>query len=675
SVFAGTISGSGALRQAGSGTTVLTADNTYGGGTTITVGTLQLGNGGTSGSITGDVTNNGRLAFNRSDAVDFAGAISGSGGVSQLGGGTTTLSGANSYTGGTLISAGKLIGSAGSFGAGAIVDNAALEIRQATDATFANAISGNGSFTKSGAGALNLTGDSSAFTGSTLVKSGTLAVNGSLGGALTMASGTTLKGNGTVGTTVVQSGATVAPGNSIGTLHVAGDLTLAAGSTYQVEAAVDGRSDLIRATGAIHLQGGSLAVLADGNWNPTTTYTILNAGAGVNGSFGGITTNFAFLDPTLTYSAQDVVLSLKRNDTTFESVGNTPNESQAGGAVDASGSGALYNAVVKLDAVTARSAFAQLGGELHASLKSMAIEDSRYVRDAGLDHARRSLGGVATGTDTASKDGVWAYAFGARGDIRGDGNASKIDGSTSGLLIGGDTKVGDDWRVGLMAGYSSGSADLDARASSASSDSWHLGVYGGRQWGALGLRLGASYSDSSIDTRRAVVFGNFADLPTASYKAQTAQLFGELGWRIDAGAVAVEPFAGLAYVNLHTDDFSERGGFAALHGAGDSTDIGYSTLGVRATTDVELGGAKMTLRGMLGWRHAIGSTSQYASMALASQSAFVVAGVPIAKDAAVVEAGLDFSLRKDLTLGVSYLGQAGSGVTDNGVKATLLWKF
>ena len=242
-------------------------------------------------------------------------------------------------------------------------------------------------------------------------------------------------------------------------------------------------------------------------------------------------------------------------------------------------------------------------------------------------------------------------------------------------MIGGDTRIGDDWRVGLMGGYSSGSADLDARASSASSDSWHLGVYGGRQWGALGLRLGASYSDSSIDTRRAVVFGNFADLPTASYKAQTAQLFGELGWRIDAGAAAVEPFAGLAYVNLHTDDFNERGGFAALHGAGGSTDIGYSTLGVRATGDVELGGAKMTLRGMLGWRHAIGSTSQYASMALASQSAFIVAGVPIAKDAAVVEAGVDFALRKDLTLGVSYLGQAGSGVTDNGVKATLLWKF
>ena len=89
--FAGVISGSGAVSQIGSGTTILTGDNTYAGGTTIAAGTLQLGNGGATGSILGNVVDNGTLAFDRSDAVTFAGAISGTGAVSQIGTGSTTL--------------------------------------------------------------------------------------------------------------------------------------------------------------------------------------------------------------------------------------------------------------------------------------------------------------------------------------------------------------------------------------------------------------------------------------------------------------------------------------------------------------------------------------------------------------------------------------------------------
>lgn len=85
------LTGAGNLIKAGAGTLTLTGENTYTGGTTIAAGTLQLGDGGTSGGILGDVSNNGVLAFNRSDAVTFAGTITGTGGVSQIGTGTTTL--------------------------------------------------------------------------------------------------------------------------------------------------------------------------------------------------------------------------------------------------------------------------------------------------------------------------------------------------------------------------------------------------------------------------------------------------------------------------------------------------------------------------------------------------------------------------------------------------------
>jgi outer membrane autotransporter protein len=107
-IFAGVISGSGVVRQEGTGTTVLTGASTYTGGTTIGQGTLQLGNGGTTGSILGNVANAGTLAFNRSDTVTFAGVISGTGGVRQDGSGVTILSGANTYSGPTSVNAGIL---------------------------------------------------------------------------------------------------------------------------------------------------------------------------------------------------------------------------------------------------------------------------------------------------------------------------------------------------------------------------------------------------------------------------------------------------------------------------------------------------------------------------------------------------------------------------------------
>ena len=72
----------------GAGTLTLAGTNSYSGGTTIAAGTLQLGNGGTTGSVLGNVLNNGTLAFNRSNDYQFDGAISGTGAVQQSGAGT-----------------------------------------------------------------------------------------------------------------------------------------------------------------------------------------------------------------------------------------------------------------------------------------------------------------------------------------------------------------------------------------------------------------------------------------------------------------------------------------------------------------------------------------------------------------------------------------------------------
>lgn len=101
---------SGVLVKSGSGTLALSGANTYTGGTTVNAGTLQIGNGGTTGSITGNVAVSGgaKLAFKRSNNLSFGGVISGAGGVAQVGTGVLTLSGTNTYAGGTTIGAGTL---------------------------------------------------------------------------------------------------------------------------------------------------------------------------------------------------------------------------------------------------------------------------------------------------------------------------------------------------------------------------------------------------------------------------------------------------------------------------------------------------------------------------------------------------------------------------------------
>ena len=92
------------LQQLGNSTLILTGANTYSGGTTISAGTLQIGNGGGTGSIAGAVADNGTLAFDRGNNINFSGLISGSGQVQQIGTGILLLSGANTYSGGTLVS-------------------------------------------------------------------------------------------------------------------------------------------------------------------------------------------------------------------------------------------------------------------------------------------------------------------------------------------------------------------------------------------------------------------------------------------------------------------------------------------------------------------------------------------------------------------------------------------
>jgi len=684
--LSGGISGTGSLTKSGAGTLSLTGTNSYTGGTTISAGTLQVGNGGTTGSLSGNVTNNSALIFNRSDALSYGGNITGTGTLTKSGAGTLTLTGTNSYTGGTTISVGALqVGNGGTTGSlsGDVTNTSALIFNRSNALSYGGDISGTGSLTKSGAGTLTLTGTNT-HTGGTTISGGMLTVNGSTG-AITL-NGGTLGGSGTVGNVTANSGSTIAPGNSIGTLNVAGNTSFAAGSTYAVEVDSAGNADKIAATGTATIDSGATVSVSaengtdDGSSHAvSTTYTILTANTGVTGTFGSVSENFAFLDASLSYDASNVYLKLWRNNFTFASSATTANQRATADALDTLGSGnTVYDAVSVLSAANARAAFDSLSGEIYASANGLLMRNTHFSRDAIVQRMRATFDGGAAGDRSQTGNGVaaWGRTYGNWGQADADGNAAQVTHSTGGVFLGADAELPGDWRAGLLAGYGASEFDSDARASSASVNTYHLGGYAGGRFGNLGVRLGSTVAWHDLATARNVKVGSFSDTLSADYSAATAQVSGELGYLLDSGFARFEPFAGAALVYQHSNGFRESGGAAGLSVGSASQTLGITTLGVRAETHlVATEGFSASLTGTLGWRHAFGDVATNTSMRFASGDAFQIAGPAIDRDTASIEAGLKLDFNGGATVNLDYHGDLGASSQNHGFNAKFSASF
>ncbi|MBL9132208.1 MAG: autotransporter-associated beta strand repeat-containing protein, partial [Verrucomicrobiaceae bacterium] len=210
-----------AFSKTGAGTLTLTGTNAQSGFGTVTGGVLQIGDGGTTGTVGNmhlALADGANVTFNRSDTLTYALNITNhpantTGSVTQAGTGTTIFTGTgHNYGGVTTVSAGKLQlgngGTSGSIGSGAvsIASGATLAVNRSNNYSLGsgNILSGAGTLEKSGAGTLTLnTNPSTGFTGGVSILGGNLNVQSATGGthSLSNAGTITTSGTGTLGLT------------------------------------------------------------------------------------------------------------------------------------------------------------------------------------------------------------------------------------------------------------------------------------------------------------------------------------------------------------------------------------------------------------------------------------------------------------------------------------------
>ncbi|MDE7547926.1 autotransporter domain-containing protein [Acetobacter fabarum] len=460
------------------------------------------------------------------------------------------------------------------------------------------------------------------------------------------------------------------------------------------------KSDRVQISGAVTLNGGQVALTTNGAaLKYGQAYEILSAASGVNGRYGSLNTDLAnsylFLSPSLVYTDNTVDVMAVRNQTSFLSVADTRNGRAVGGLMDALPvSDPVSAALAQLDGQGARSAFNSLSGEIHASARTALVQDSFFVRQSALDRLNSAEcdGASTNGTiHTASLKAdrtqggcqprqvvLWGIAYGSLGHNSGSDGAANMQHSTAGFVMGADTLVARTWRVGGLVSYGRSMFDLGGdRNSSGHSNNVSIGGYGGTHWGGLNLRLGATYTWDMLSTSRDVALPGFGNRLTGSYLGGTAQGFGELGYKFHIAHTVLEPFANVAYVNLHTNGYHERGGSAALAGKATDTGVTFSTFGGRVSSEVRVRKLTLVPYGSLSYRHAFGLTTPTLreTFAHAGGSGMDIAGVALSTNAAVLDTGLTMRLTDRIDVGLSYIGQYGNQSVESGAKAHCSFKF
>lgn len=624
--YDGVISGSGNLTKQGSGNFILAGNNTYTGTTTISSGTLQIGNGGTSGSLgTGNVVNNSSLIFNRSDDSSYAGIVSGTGSLTKQGTGLLNLTGTHTYTGTTTVNGGTLS---------------------------VNGSIANSTTTVNSNGILGGTGT----VGDVFINGGTFAPGNSIG-TINVSGNVDFTGNGQYAVEVD------AAGNN--------DKIIASGSATLTSGVVN-------------------VIAAAGTYTNATDYTILTATGGLGGTtFDSVNANLAFLTPTLSYDANNVFLRLTRNDVSFNDVASTRNQRAVATTIDNNTSQLteLVSQFTPLSSTDAQQAFDSLSGVQHSNNQLITRSVSSQFNQLLLNHSSQSESGSlafnnhgmnsGSASNSPQQRGWWAQGFGSFNEIDDTHNASGADFHTSGLALGIDA----DWHdvvIGVAGSYAR--TDVDAYQSDSTIDSYQAAIYG--SWKADEVYVNASLGLGlhRVDASRKVIIGSSVSTAKADYDSIDVNGSIESGKDFAIAAdTTLTPFAGVTYLHTSREGFNEKGaGAANLNVDRENDESLLTAIGLRLSHDIHMKDDRiLTPVVSIAYVHEhMDSLSQLdASFNSVPAASFVIDSPDLDKNRLQLELGLSGQLSEKTRLTVGYYGEYASSHQNNAFTATVNMDF
>lgn len=680
------------------------------------IGIFMLGNNNTvsnSGSISGSTDMSVGI-----DVLGSGNSVTNSGSIILTGTSSTGIS-ANSV-GNTILSSGTItIGSAsGTNGQGIFL----LTSNRFTNSGTINA-AGNDSIgvniwdngnTVTNPGTILASGPNSLAigiggTGNTLVNNGTIRAganngvlfsfgttgnsitnNGTLDGTMFfIGTGNTLTNNGLV--TISDPGTTMSAGNIAfgGSFIQSGQGVLA----LRVDSA--GNRDGLYAQDAAQLAGTFRAVVQAGLYQTTTTYTnVVQSAGAVTGQFSNVTSSSAFFTSAATYNAHSVDVTLSRQG--FGAVaGETANQRAVGNALEAGYSPALTGTAAafysQLLAAGSSSVLDKLSGEGTSGTQNTAFAAAGMFGQTmdGQMNAWRASGRGVTGSGalgyaearpvTSAFNALkapplaqpqwhaWASGFGAGQSLTGDaatgsaGFSDRIAGGAAGV----DHLVNPDLLVGIAAGGSSATFNVDDRATSGRLDGAHVGAYAMQRFGATYVSGQLAYSHFNNSTTRTITGVGADEIARGSFGSDQVGGRLEIGHAYDFGAVAATPFAALQAARLWEAGYTE----SSVTGAGPGVlGLSYAArnvsslplfLGSKFDARYDLGGGMMWMPSAnLAWVHEFSPTrSVTAALVSLPVTAFTVEGARAASDAARVELGSRLVLNSWSELSARFTGE------------------
>lgn len=382
--------------------------------------------------------------------------------------------------------------------------------------------------------------------------------------------------------------------------------------------------------------------------------------------------DYAFFDTTLEVDGNTLTAYLSRNEEAPMSYASSDSERAVAAAMMAGTDSAFFATMVDSTKDQMKSTLASLGNDLHLAAQNATVVNSVTLARTIKDQAS-AFGQARTATlDNGAQ--IWVTGIGQWGNVDAGGASVDMDVDFYAGFIGGEMSYGDRNKVGVFFGY--GSTDFDANADGKiESDDIHLGIYGENEWDAVGVTYGLAYTMQDRDSNRSLSVKDQVAHNAISYDADVFQVFGEASYKgFNTDSFQVEPYVGLAYMMVSSDDFTETAAGYSFRTEMEDQNLGVGTVGVRGAIPFTAGSVEMAVKGDVSYMQFFGDTEATAKMSIGDAGVAQLKGDEL-KGMGAVGLGVEAALGKNTKLGVSYTGAFGSDITSHGVGATLRVNF